>query len=489
MGNEENPLEYTRREEDYDEARGKRYKPSLERTLPNSPECEKGIICSIFRDPVAAMKCVITYGITSAHFFHTAHAILFREIEWLSQQGALAVRPYPGGPLQADIPMLLKRLRDIGELENAGGDVYILNLNEYVPTAANAERYCAGLREKFFLRETIRLDTETTKDAYDSQDDPEAILKSVQVKAARLAEILRPRHAKKTNAQILDEIIESVESNNREKLFGKPTGIKSLDTEIFGAMASDLIVIAGGTSSGKSALAGQIELFWARTHGQRVLDFTFEMSEEQKLKRLLQLTSGVNLKRHLTDQMELGKTSTDRDDLKNSAEDLKRIPIEFFHDKALYGSIRDVANECRRQHAQSPIGLVTIDFDALIKGERQRGDTKEEELNSIAYGAKGIATELHCVVILLSQVTVDRRDGHVKTRGSEAKLHAANVAFYIEEAEQSDRRIVKVWKQRDGARGKEITMGFRGETGYFYEVDDEAEPAQPPKGKIPPRRK
>jgi hypothetical protein len=212
------------------------------------------------------------------------------------------------------------------------------------------------------------------------------------------------------------------------------------------------------------------------------------MTAEQKLNRMLQLTSGYNLGEEFDRQPELGETELPRDVMGRSAEEIGKLPIEFYDDKTTHGSITDIAAECRREHAQRPLGLVVIDFDALIRGVRQKGDSHEQELASIAYGAKGIGTETRATVILLSQVTIDSH-GNVKARGSDAKLFAANIALHIDICEADNRRLIHVWKNREGKRGAKLTYGFRGETGYFYEVDDEAEAKQPANGKkTPPKR-
>lgn len=479
-----------RNEPNTERPRTRSYTPNIDRPLPSAADAEKGILSAITVAPSESMPKVRASGITKDHIFIPAHRAIFEAMLELEAGGKSGnMNAGIGGVMTCgDFIILTQYLRDKGILDECGGAAFITELyTDDRSHVHNLDEYIRIVREKYVSRLAITLMLQNTAEAYDDPADVEGIVKRAQQFAAKVSDAQNQRKQRKTNAQEIRELLEDFDNGDKIKLFGTPLGIKPIDAEIWGLQSTDLLLIAAPTSGGKSALAGQIEFYWART-GKRVLDFTFEMTRRQKLQRWIQLSSGRNFRDEFKErQLELGATTIPRDDIQKAADEMMTLPIEVLDDKEL-ASIEAIASESRRMHAQTPLGLVVIDFDALVKGVRHRGDTNEMELASIAYGAKGIATELRCPVILLSQVTIDDKTGKVKSRGSEAKLFAANVALYIEITEDEKRPNIHIWKQRDGKRGKIIPMGFTGNTGYFFEVD-ESEAAESVKPKINPRRK
>lgn len=456
-----------------------------DRKAPSAPESEQGLLGCLIRWPKPTGTLCRAAHITPEHFYEAGHQVLYDFISASLDEND-----------EVDLIDLTQKLRDAKSLEKVRGNIrgehmngaaYLTELHGFCPSEHLAVRYIETIREKHILRTAIKFGEGQSARCYASQDEIESIVADSQRHAATLHELFtRQRVTKKTNAQVIDEIIADFRAGHVERMFGRSIGIQGIDDAIGGLMPTDLLLIAGGPSSGKSALALQIEDHWSRTYGERVLDFTYEMTQRQKLHRLLQLRSQVNFRKALGRQRELGDDTDDRID--RATAEAKRVHIEFIDRESCLPDLAAIKAEARAHHAQSPVGLVVLDYDELIRGTREKGQTKEEELASIAYGWKGLAGELNCPAILLSQVTESDKGG-IKMRGSSAKAQAGNSAIYIGETDSEERRIIKIWKTRDGGgRGQEIRMGFRGPTTTFYEINQDETSPPPNTKKNAPRR-
>lgn len=444
----------------------------IQRLLPQAPDAEQGVLASILLSPNEVGGFCAKKGVTPAYFHIPAHAHLYSEMRDMMDEAK-----------QIDLITLTQRLRDKGLLDQCGGPAFVSGICMLLPTAANAAHYVEIIREKFILREVIKRNTELASESYAPEAQAEEAVRMMQRHAAEIAEVWKTKATRKTNAQVISEILHDFSAGNPEQLFGRSTGFPMIDEEIGGLLPGDLMTIAGGPSSGKSALALQIEYHWAKTCGERVVDFTFEMTQRQKLHRLIQLRAQLNMREAYHRSPELGQDPFAK--LGRAGGEAASVNIEFLDDRSQYQNIRGCYTEALRLHAQSRIGLVILDFDELIPGIRQKGGTKEEELASIAYGWKALAGELKCPAILLSQVTDN--DGKANMRGSASKLQAANVALYIAAGDDEQTRNIVIWKARDGRRGAKIRIGFDGKTTRFYEVAQD-EPDPPTKAKTSARK-
>lgn len=436
----------------------KGYLPDIHRLLPQSGDAEQGAISSFLLAPHEVGRLLDEKRVTKAWFHIEAHATIFDEAMFLWRER-----------MPMDFITLTQHLRDAKKLDQVGGPAFVTDLFTFLPTAANAEYYIGIIEEKYTLRQIIDTCTEYSARSYDEQGEVSALLEEVEQRIRIICQRrYEPTQRRPNVGRIAEDIFTEWQQGEREKLFGESTGFTSIDEVIGGVMPGDQIVISGGTSSGKTSFAMAIEAVFL-TRGARVLDNTFEMDAKQKVKRLLQMSARVNLRETMTAQREIDDRNEFR--LKNAVERIKAMRFEIYDKRG--ATMRQLMSHAINLHNESPLGLVVIDYDELINGERARGETRETELARISSESKTLAGLLKCPVILLSQETEDDK-GRLKPRGSKGKINDANVWLRIHTDQAADKdgyevKLVTVMKQRDGARGAEVPLWFHGPTTTFLE--------------------
>lgn len=444
----------------------KNYLPDIHRLLPQSGDAEQGAISSFLMAPHEVGRLLDEKRVTKAWFHIEAHSIIFDEAMFLWHER-----------MPMDFITLTQHLRDAKKLDQVGGPAFVTDLFTFLPTAANAEYYIAIIEEKYTLRQIIETCTEYSARSYDEQGDVSALLDEVEKKIKIICNRRYDPIRRRPNvARIAREILEDWRKGETEKLFGVSCGFETIDEHIAGLLPGDLIIISGGSSSGKTSLAMGIEGAFLK-RGCRVLDNTFEMDAWQKTKRLMQMTARVNLRSTMTSQREIGDKSEAK--LVEAVDKIGKMRFEIYDERG--ASMRQLTAHAMNLHNESPIELAVIDYDELIKGERARGETRETELAGISGDAKTLAGVLKCPVILLSQETINDK-GVLRLRGSSAKTNDANVWLNIYTLTEDECtkggliiregyewKRVTVMKSRDGARGGEIFLSFHKATTTFLE--------------------
>jgi replicative DNA helicase len=286
------------RKGDYPQKRAS-YLPDIHRTLPQSLDAEKGVLCSALLSPGNVLgECI--ERLSENHFYQPAHQIIYREMITLQN----AAKP-------VDFISLTQALKDKGELDKAGGAAAISELFTFVPTASNADYYIDIVREKFLLRQLIQTCTEFAGRAYDEQGEVKALLDEAESKVMQIGE----ERFKGVFADMRTEVMNAIEAieklyKNRGGLSGLSTGFKKLDEMTSGLHGSEMFVVAARPSMGKTAFAMNIAEHVAVNMGKAVGVFSLEMSANQLVQRLLCSHARVNLG-HVRDgflsQQDVGK--------------------------------------------------------------------------------------------------------------------------------------------------------------------------------------
>lgn len=431
----------------------------LHRLLPQAYDAECALLSAFLIDPDYVGPICEERRIHPGHFHSSSLAQLFEEIVFLHNEHE---------PI--DIVTLTQRLGDQNKLNELkervngcpeSGASLVTALFVFLPTACNAEYYAGIVIEKYLLRYIINNCTEIVARCYEEQGELPEHIQSIEKLATRLVALAQGQSGPQVDTrELMREIVEEFKRGDTKAMFGRPTGFAKLDEHLGGFCDTDLIVIAGPTSSGKTAFALQIEDYWANIHQVRVIDFTFEMKKKQKAKRLLQLRSGINLRDALRKHPELGDTTIAT--LERTVANATHAP-EFIDERGW--DITRCVSELRRLHMQSPVGMAVLDYDLLIRGEA--GEKGEREVASIAKCWKNAASEMNCVAILLSQVTIDSH-GNTKMKWSEGKRDFANTLLEISDLDDGG-KSVSIRKQRDGERFRSVHFDFDGKTTRFTE--------------------
>lgn len=346
----------------------------------------------ILRDQAAET----VFGMLSEDDFHfPAHREIFRAIKQLSISGRVV-----------ELLTLKNELVERGKLGEVGGEDYLIQVAESVPSAANAAHYAKIVLEKSTLRrlddaghtilKTVR-DPELETD--DKLDQAENLI--FQVGNQRLGrDFLNLRHLAKDVMIDMDTLVET-----GEPTLGIPTGFYDLDAMTTGLYGGDLIILAARPSMGKTSLVLKIAANVARKVPGNVAVFSLEMSGKQLARRFASMISGVS-------SSVLKKTDLNPDNyrrLADACEIMYDLPIFIDETSDINGL--EMRGKCRRLKRDGGLSLVVVDYLQLMRGNRKT-ENRVQEISDIARSLKGMAKELDVPVIALSQLnrSVENRE-------------------------------------------------------------------------------
>ena len=355
------------------------------RLPPQNLEAEQCVLGSILLQQGALVK--ILELVTPVDFYRDAHKIIFSAMVALFEKNE---------PL--DIITVSNILKDKNQLEQVGGPAYLSNLTDIVPLAANIIYYAQIIRSKSILRRLILTCTEIASRCYEEQNEIDSLVDDAE---QTIFEISRTKSSQDFQAlsKIIPDTFKKIErlAEKKELITGVPTGYDDLDKITAGLQSSDLIILAGRPSMGKTALAMNIVQNAAIFHKIPVAVFSLEMSKEQLGMRMLCSVSRV-------DSQDL-RTGFIRDPdwpkLARATGILSDAPI--FIDDTPAITVLEMRAKSRRLKAEYDIGLVVVDYLQLMRG-RSSAERREQEISEISRSLKAMAKELDLPVIALSQL-------------------------------------------------------------------------------------
>ena len=422
---------------------------SLHKLPPQDLDAERAVLGAALLENDALFRVVDVIG--ADDFYRDAHRKIFNAMLQLNERNE---------PI--DLITLTDLLRREGALEAVGGASYISGLVDAIPTAANIRMHGKIVREKALLRNMIGTATEIVTRAYDQSDRVENLLDEAERSIFAISEQnIRPafipiKDVVKGSFEMIEKLYE-----RKERVTGAPMGIAKLDEMTSGLQPSDLIIIAGRPSMGKTALALGVAQHIGINKGGTVAIFSLEMSKEQLVLRML--CSEARVDSHKLRSGFLAKTDWPK--LTTAAGRLAESPI-FIDDSAAL-SVLETRAKARRLKAERGLSLIIVDYLQLMRG-RGEADTREQEISTISRGLKALAKELSVPVVALSQLSraVESRAAEHKKpiladlRESGAIEQDADVVMFIYREEVYRRTDdnhgvaeIIIGKQRNGPTG------------------------------------
>jgi replicative DNA helicase len=366
-----------------------------------------------------------------------------------------------------DLITLSDELKRRNNLEALGGVAYLTSLTETVPTSANVQHYARIIKEKSILRFLINNATQIVSESYDTKGNVEELLD----RAEKLIFEISDHRAKGGYVVLKDIIKDSIETIDRlyqkkTHVTGVPTGFLDFDKQTAGLQNSDLIVIAGRPSMGKSALALSIAEHAAVVEKIPVGFFSLEMSKEQLVQRLL--CSHAKVDAHKVRSGFLAPQDWPK--LTSAAGKLSEAPI-FIDDSPAISAL-ELRAKARRLKSHHDIKLIVLDYLQLMRGSTSSSESRQQEISEISRSLKALARELDIPVIGISQLSraVESRQDHrpqlSDLRESGAIEQDADVVvlllreeYYFPTEENKGIAEVIIAKQRNGPVGS-IRMAF-----------------------------
>ncbi len=369
---------------------------ALEKVPPQNLEAEMAVLGAMMMDEDAIAAAAESLSIQS--FYKESHRKIFEAMLNLYSANKAV-----------DLITLTDALKRNGVLDDIGGVSLLTALANAVPTAANINHYVNIVKEKNILRGLINNATKIVSLCYESEgniaqvvDNAEQLIFEVRDHKSQGSYL----HLK----EIVKDSIETIDKLYQEKahVTGVPTGYIDFDIKTAGLQASDLIIVAGRPSMGKSAFAlGMIEYAGVIEKVPTAV-FSLEMSKEQLVQRMLCSHAKVDAHKVRTGYL----ATSDWPRLTAAAGKLSEAPI--FIDDTPAISVMELRAKARRLKAQQDIKLIILDYMQLMRGTTMNAESRQQEISEISRSLKALARELSVPIVAISQLSraVESRTDH-----------------------------------------------------------------------------
>ena len=370
--------------------------------LPNNIEAEQAVIGSILVQNEIFDE--INTIISNINFYDPMHQKIFSAIENLVYKGMLAN------------PITLKNFFE-NEKDELNVPEYLVKVTKFSTSSRQAIEYSRIIYDMFVRRELIKISENTIDSA--KLNDLNVSGQNIIENSERLLFDLAEKGSFNSSLVKFDEAMKltiemaSTAYKNEEGIVGVPTGLTDLDDRLGGLHDSDLIIIAGRPSMGKTALATNIAFYAAQKlqeSGKKssIAFFSLEMSSEQLSTRILAEQSRIK-----SNDIRRGKISDEQfDKFIETSKNISELPLYIDETPAI--SIAAMSNRARRIKRLFGLDMIVVDYIQLMSGSLNNRDGRVQEISQITQGLKAIAKELKIPVVALSQLSraVEQRDDH-----------------------------------------------------------------------------
>ena len=426
-----------------------------QRIPPQNLEAETSVLAGVLLDNEALNR--VLEVLKEGDFYRESHRKIFSAILDLYERSE-----------PVDLITLAEALRKREVLEQVGGIEYLNSLVNSIPTAANITYYAKIVKEKAILRKLVNRATDIVSQVYGHSGNVDDFLDQAERSIFEISED-RVRPSFYPLKDIIKSSFKTIERlyEKRQLITGVPTGFSKLDELTSGLQPSDLIIVAGRPSMGKTAFALNITAHASIEGGIPSAIFSLEMSKEQLALRMLCSEGKVDAHRLRGGFL----SESDWPKLTRAAGSLSEAPI--FIDDTPGVTVLEMRAKTRRLKAEHNLGLVVVDYLQLMRGKAD-SDTREQEISDISRSLKALAKELNLPVIALSQLNRrveergDKRPQLADLRESGAIEQDADVIILLyrdevynksEDNPNKGKAEIIIGKQRNGPTDKfELTF-------------------------------
>ncbi len=378
-----------------------------QKKLPSNLEAEQALIGSILVNNEILDE--VSNLINSDKFFDPGHKKIFKIIESLNSRGMIAN------------PITIKNFIDNDKensLADVGGTEYLIKLTRFSSSTKQSIDYAKIIHENFVKRELINIAEKINLDAFDDSLDSssEEIIESSEKLLFDLAERGSFSQSFLKFNFALDKTIEMATQamQSDQGVVGVPTGLKDLDEKLGGLHKSDLVIIAGRPSMGKTALATNIAYHAAMQikksdKKSSIAFFSLEMSSEQLSTRILSEQTRIQ-----SNDIRRGRATEEQvNKFIETSRDIYDLPLYIDETPAI--SIAKLSNRARRIKRLFGLDLILVDYIQLMRVNSNRYEGRVQEISEITQGLKALAKELGVPVVALSQLSraVEQRDDKI----------------------------------------------------------------------------
>jgi len=422
---------------------------TVDKYLPHNLLAEKIILSSLLID-LDAIELVLR-SVKVETFYFKNHQELYRTILEMYKK-----------KIPIDIITLNSFLQDNGMLGKVGGTKVLIELTNYIPNLLYLEEYISLINDKFLRRSLIKIGYKIINSAYVTNLPLETILNGLELEIFNLTNEIKTQKIY-TNAELLSNVFSELKQKSlNPSLAGLISGFYELDSFTQGFQKSDLIIIAGRPSMGKTALALNIGSNIIKNLSLPVLFFSLEMSKEQLIYRLITTETSIS-------NMRLKTGNLYSDDWLKLSEIIKNFSsLPFFIDDTPDPTIQDIKMKIKKViFEQNQVGLVIIDYLQLMQNSKFRTENRSQELSQITRSLKNLAREFQVPIIALSQLSrnvegrtnkrpilSDLRESGSIEQDADVVLMLYRESYYSPDSFNSNNNVqLIIAKQRNGPTG------------------------------------
>ncbi|MDR2881155.1 MAG: replicative DNA helicase [Azoarcus sp.] len=433
---------------------------------PHSLEAEQSLIGGLLLDNAAWER--IADLVTGEDFYRDDHRRIYQHITKLIDVG----KP-------ADVVTVFESLEKNGEAEQAGGLAYLAEIADNTPSAANIRRYAEIVHERAILRKLVAVGDEIAASALaPSGKDAKVLLDEAEARVFEIAEA-GARHSVGFQSiqpllrQVVDRVQELFDRDNPSEVIGIPTGFVDLDAKTSGLQPSDMLIIAGRPSMGKTSFALNIAEHVAVEKRLPVAIFSMEMPGNQLATRFISSVGRIDMQKIRNGRL----SDDDWQRLTMAMGKLYEAPIYIDETPGLNpidlrARARRLARQCGR------LGLIVVDYLQLMNGARE-ADNRATELSEISRSVKALAKELNVPILALSQlnrsleqrpnkrpVMSDLRESGAIEQDADLIMFIYRDEVYNPDSQDKGTAELIIGKHRNGPTGM-VRMTFLGEYTRF----------------------
>lgn len=441
----------------------------MSREYPHSNEAEQAILGAmlVYGNVV---KLALDQGLAKEDFYLDIHQRIYAAMQYLNENGK---------PI--DAIALITRLQDGEELHLVGGADYILKLCDTAVSAANSLHYIELIKNKAHVRALIQTAQEIAELGFDTANETDALMDQAE---RSLLQVTRNRRATefKSSREVIQAVIAELIRlrSSSDHITGIKTGYIDLDRMTNGFQRGDLIILAARPAMGKTAFALNLALHAAQYNEGAVSIFSLEMPAESLMRRIMSAKSQVK-----SNKLRSGNMSDDDFNRLNEAAN-ELSGTKLFIDDSSNLKIAEIYSKCRKLKSEHGLDMVIVDYLQLISGSARGGsDNRQQEISEISRALKGLAREMECPVIALSQLSravETRTDKHPMLsdlRESGSIEQDADIVMFLfreeyynkdksaEQVDAPERTDVDIAKHRNGATGR-VELAFDKAISAFY---------------------
>lgn len=441
----------------------------INKYLPHNFLAEKMILSCLLINSEAIELTLKTISVEV--FYFKNHQEIYKSIVFMFKNN-----------IPIDILTLITFLQDNGLLQKIGGIKILIELLTQIPNLVYLEDYLRLVKEKYIRRSLITLGYEIVNSSYITSFSLENILNELETKLFNLTSEIKIEKLT-SSAELINEIFFELKTKSlNPKMSGTPSGFYDLDSITQGFQKSDLIIIAGRPSMGKTALSLNIAANIIKTSKLPVLFFSLEMSKNQIMYRLLSMETNINQMR-----LKSGKLyQTDWIKLNKIIKILSKFP--FFIDDTANVTIQDIRTKIKMiLFEQNELGLIIIDYIQLMQNSKFKMENRVQELSKITRSLKTLAREFNIPIIGLSQLSrnvenrVDkkpilsdlRESGSIEQDADLILMLYKNKSRNLQNVYSKNFQLIEIIiaKHRNGPTGK-IKLKFDEEQTKFSNFDE-----------------